>query len=535
MISRRLVAIVALACTVGIVASRWPFHSHALFSWDSANFALALARIDIAAHRPHPPGYLGYVFAGRALDALVHDPNLALVLWNVLVTAVAAFVMFLFAWESSSTRRLAHGVTAALVLATSPLLWLYGEVAEIYPSEMLVTLLVAYAAWRALQERGASMGWGVAALGAAALFKASAAFLMLPLAASAWWRMPSTSRRKVALACVATMGAVAALFFVIQPDIVRVVWAQFTGSTVATRLVGTDVAPPLRTLNRNARDTLLSAASALGIVNVIALVVWALVDRRLPHRIGRGVALAWLLPWVLVFVFIHIGKPGYVLPLLPLGALVVAGFYVRQSLALRIALVAGQAVLNTLHFVDVTPLSEATLGGSRLYWDKSFSQRTATDLQPLTFPTVSTIQESDRRVAQMLALVRDRCPGGDPIVFAEADWRRTMWYLPSASAIYVEGGRYIYLGRRTDFSPIPDDGVRLRDHVSNLLADVGRRDRGSSVSRRATRARTRRGMAGAGGRNRGQARRRRAVRPGARATSRAPASETGSAPSHPRT
>ena len=32
--------------------------------------------------------------------------------------------------------------TAAIFL-TSPLLWFYGEVAEIYPSELLVTLLVA--------------------------------------------------------------------------------------------------------------------------------------------------------------------------------------------------------------------------------------------------------------------------------------------------------------------------------------------------------------------------------------------------------
>ena len=48
-----------------VIVSRWPFRSHALFSWDSANFAMALDKIDIAMHRPHPPGYLGYVFVAR--------------------------------------------------------------------------------------------------------------------------------------------------------------------------------------------------------------------------------------------------------------------------------------------------------------------------------------------------------------------------------------------------------------------------------------------------------------------------------------
>ena len=46
---------------VAAFVTRWPFRSRALFSWDSANYALALERIDIGAHRPHPPGYLAYV------------------------------------------------------------------------------------------------------------------------------------------------------------------------------------------------------------------------------------------------------------------------------------------------------------------------------------------------------------------------------------------------------------------------------------------------------------------------------------------
>src|SRR5687767_2224681 len=88
-----------------VLVTRWPFRSHALYSWDSANFALAMADIDIAAHRPHPPGYIGYVLAARALDLVFRDANLSLVIWNIVATAMAAAVLVRFAWEVSGDQR----------------------------------------------------------------------------------------------------------------------------------------------------------------------------------------------------------------------------------------------------------------------------------------------------------------------------------------------------------------------------------------------------------------------------------------------
>ena len=85
-----------LAACLGatVVLTRWPLRSHALFTWDSANFALAIARIDVAQHRPHPPGYLGYVPVARAINFVVRDANTALVLWNVVATALACAAAF---------------------------------------------------------------------------------------------------------------------------------------------------------------------------------------------------------------------------------------------------------------------------------------------------------------------------------------------------------------------------------------------------------------------------------------------------------
>src|SRR6478672_1098379 len=88
-----------------VLVSRWPFRSHALFSWDSANFAMALDRIDIAMHRPHPPGYLGYVLVARVLRRVFPDANTALVVWNWIATALAALTTAAIAFEVGDSDR----------------------------------------------------------------------------------------------------------------------------------------------------------------------------------------------------------------------------------------------------------------------------------------------------------------------------------------------------------------------------------------------------------------------------------------------
>ena len=55
-----LAAATALIAFTVVALTVWPLRSRHLFSWDSANYAFAVERIDISAHRPHPPGYLGY-------------------------------------------------------------------------------------------------------------------------------------------------------------------------------------------------------------------------------------------------------------------------------------------------------------------------------------------------------------------------------------------------------------------------------------------------------------------------------------------
>src|SRR5438552_15620356 len=76
---------VALVLTLGLLTSlsRIPFRSQYLFSWDSANFALALDQYNVAFHQPQPPGYPLYVATAWLARLLVRDANTSYVALSI--------------------------------------------------------------------------------------------------------------------------------------------------------------------------------------------------------------------------------------------------------------------------------------------------------------------------------------------------------------------------------------------------------------------------------------------------------------------
>lgn len=73
----------------GIHRSRW------LDDWDSVQFSLALERLSLTDHQPHPPGYFAYVFTARGIDALADDPQLSLTTLSVFAGALTIGLLYL--------------------------------------------------------------------------------------------------------------------------------------------------------------------------------------------------------------------------------------------------------------------------------------------------------------------------------------------------------------------------------------------------------------------------------------------------------
>ncbi|MBI4497581.1 MAG: hypothetical protein HY689_06780 [Chloroflexi bacterium] len=324
------------------VVSRWPFRTHYLFMWDSANFALALGHYDVTQHRPHPPGYFLFVAVGRVLMPLTGDANTALVVEALAFSALAAVVLY-------ALGRTMYGETvgrwAALLLLGSVTFWSFGGMALAYPSLAFFSALVALLAYRVLflkEERLVPLA-GAYALGGG--FRPDLMLFLGPLFGACLWGQ-SWRRRAVAVG-VAALGCAA--WFV--PTVV------FSGGlesylAVLSAYGGTDVLDRYSVLRRgmpalvnNTGDTIAYLFYALyGTALLIPgavlgwLVAWRTAGQRLASSLeGRKALflLAWMAPMVLFYVVIHIGYAGYVFSFLPAVLLALARGWSLAPLPVR--------------------------------------------------------------------------------------------------------------------------------------------------------------------------------------------------------
>ena len=364
------------------------------------------------------------------------------------------------------------------ILLFSPLLWFHQEIAEIYPSELLVSLVVVFTAWRAARGRNTAIYACAVALAVAMAFKITAAVLTFPAAAYAWTRVPAIDRRRALLLFGVLGGAVVASFLVVQHDLPAVLWQQFVSQTARSRLVGGEAAVPLRSLNRNIRDTLLAAGGSLGLVNAVGLLAWGVFDRKLPRAIDKWLVALWLGPWLFVLVFIHIGRPGYFLPLVPPLCLILGTFYARQRRSVAVTLDRGPGRVQ--HRVPHSRRTGITGHDGRVHAVSSEDMATARRKRSATPHAPDCVHPCPVRRA------RSR-PAGvcrDFLSHAGADCHcRTRAgglaeghvVLPVGPTVFVTETEVAFTARDTDVSGVPPGGVSFSTEcpVIWLAADEG--------------------------------------------------------------
>ncbi|HYB43187.1 MAG TPA: DUF2723 domain-containing protein, partial [Candidatus Methylomirabilis sp.] len=202
---------VAVSLLLGALTalSRVPFRAHLLPTWDAVQFALALDRYDIVAHRPHPPGYILYVAAARAVEALGLDATQSFVWLSVLASGATIALSYRLGWMLYG--RLAAAV-AAVGLAASPLFWIYGELGLPYAVEAALAAAVAVLTWPARCGQRRFVLWSALALGVAGGVRQSLLLVLLPF----WVAMVWAGMRRAGplLAGAVAMAATAALWLV---------------------------------------------------------------------------------------------------------------------------------------------------------------------------------------------------------------------------------------------------------------------------------------------------------------------------------
>jgi hypothetical protein len=165
----------AAGCAFVFLAAHLPFLASSLEDVDSVNFALALHDFDVAAHRPHPPGYPVFVAIARLARMLVAAVVPAatpgawidartLALLGAVLGALLAFPLLQAFRVLERDDRVARAAT--VLTLSSPLVWFnasrpLSDVAGLFATMVVLALLLT--AWRRQRSQRETPATGGAA------------------------------------------------------------------------------------------------------------------------------------------------------------------------------------------------------------------------------------------------------------------------------------------------------------------------------------------------------------------------------------
>jgi Dolichyl-phosphate-mannose-protein mannosyltransferase len=340
-----------VVCAVAL--TRFLFRSHYLYDIDSVNFALALDHFDPTTYQPHPPGYFLYVFLGRLVNLLFHDPNTALVTISILASCGTAVLIWVLAEEWFGRQA---ALFSSLIFLFSPLCWFHGTVALTYIVEACFSALLGLLCWRVVSGRLRWLMPATVTLGLAVGFRPSSLLLLGPL----WLLSLRELRVKQVflafLALVVTIGAwfVPMLYLSGGPaayfESLYALWRMVPGKQT---IFNSGVAMSL------ARFCVVAAILGLCFGTPLLLVFRRRAAGQPDQRRKAWFTWVWITPSLLFFTFVFLAwvNSGYLLALTPplfcwLGSFAAAWYgQAAYSRPWKIAAIGASAVVNTAFFL----------------------------------------------------------------------------------------------------------------------------------------------------------------------------------------
>jgi 4-amino-4-deoxy-L-arabinose transferase-like glycosyltransferase len=436
-------ALAASALALLTILSRLPYRAHMLYNWDAVQFALALREYDVVKHQPHPPGYILYVALGRLVNAVMADPPAAYVVLAVIFSGLTTAMVYVLARALYDR---ATALTAASVLAVSPLCWFYGSVGLTYAGEGLFAVLVAFFAYRALDGRARDACLAAACLGLAGGMRQSLLVLLGPL----WLVSVSLGVRRVrTVAIAAAVLASAVLVWLVPMLWITGGFARYVAASVdladtvvlPTSILTAHFDATLR-MSRYLLESVLVGLGPLGLSAV--LVPWYV------RRYGWGRREWFLIGWtvmpVVIYTLIHFGQAGYVLTFLPALVIVLSRVLVvaladaavslrrpRWRVALTAAVVGIVVLVDSAFFVNARPVPR-DFDTPRPAWQQAVADEAA---DWVFSRTAAALQEHERVVATFVGAIRGLFSPDDVVIVTEVGnprsypWlRHAMYYLP---------------------------------------------------------------------------------------------------------
>lgn len=309
--------------------TRLPFRSQVLYHWDSVNFANAMREFDVIKEHPQPPGYIVYVWLCRAMDLLFHEAQVTMV-WISAVSSALAVVALFYLGRAMWGRRV--GWIAALLLASSPLFWFYGEIALPHTLDTFLVVLSVWWLYEVMRGNTGCLLPVVVVLGIAGGVRQQTLVFLIPLALLAVRRV-SFKRLLVA----ASLGAVVCLIWFVPLMIscggiiaymgkMSEFTMRFQKST--SILMGAGWSGVAYNIRKLGMYTLYGWG--VGLIPILVYVPMRFWHRQRPRSWERLWFLAlWIGPALGFYALIHMGQQGLIFVFLPALLLASAAALVR--------------------------------------------------------------------------------------------------------------------------------------------------------------------------------------------------------------
>jgi hypothetical protein len=416
--------IAAISLFLFVLLTRIPFRSQILYHWDSINFAAAIQKFDIANESPHPPGYILYVWLTRGVNLIFNDAQMTMVSISIVSSALAVVALYFLGKVMFGGK---VGFAAALLLATSPIFWFYGEIAL---PHTLDTLLVIFSVWLLyLTMRGNDryLYPAVVVVALAGGLRPQTLVFLLPLVL---FSLRKSGIRKILSAAV--LGGIVCLMWFIPlinasggfSAYMRIMGEfsdRFQEST--SIFMGAGMAGVQRNGSKVVFYTLYGLS--LTILPMIIYGTWVFGKRIQKSGVEKLFFLAfWITPALFFYLAIHMGQQGLIFVYLPALILLASVSIVQIFRGKRVLLLAsvGGIVLFNVAFFTLVP--EYPLGPG--------SQRLLTN---------DTLRNSDQYFRARIETIEYNFEAGRTGIIAR-DWRYADYYLPDYTIIPIDPKRW---------------------------------------------------------------------------------------------
>jgi len=357
-------AAAASAVAVCALLLRWLTTAKCAYGIDPVNYALAVSRFDVRLQQPHPPGLLWFVLLARAIMPLAREAHRALIYANLLGSFACVVLAYLLAARVFGNRRAA--VAASVLAATSPLLWFYGSVGERYVWEAVSVLTIAYLAWRAAHSGG--LGWLAVLSGALGLVGGLGPFhvvFLLPL--WAWVVLRNPPRPLAAAAVGLPLVAAGIVAWLLPTVLMSGGWGAYRTACLrfGSGVTWAGWRTPAAVIG-NLKNFVAWVGAGFGAAIFPAL--WLVLSRR--AAVGRAVGpwsgagafwIAAIAPASAFYILGHLSKPGYMLAVVPLLIVILAGALdialgTQRGMPWRAFVLSASAAANCAFFLCAAPL-----------------------------------------------------------------------------------------------------------------------------------------------------------------------------------